>query len=833
MPKKSFSHIFISRPTETPNYTSPRGGGGSTNIPKRNRHQHGRFLKRKFKTLWKESKKENEKLKAVGLSAKNGIYVEFQSQNDFDLITKSLENISQGVRILNIREDHKNDKKITLATVYIPNNKASYFLKKIEDYLRKNTPNNSPKNKNLINSIEDIRLAVLDSFWQDNKKLMPRNNQVVGCEVWLRVSSIQQEISDLNDSFFSLCSKLKIKFLNEQKISFPERLVVLIHANKKQLLDLIKSSDHIAEFRRAKETAKFWLDQENIEQLERVRDLEKRLSIDQKSKISICLLDTGVNNGHQLIAPVLSDEDCHTVNQKWGIDDSNGHGTLMSGLAIYSDLQEALRNQETVNIRHKLESVKLIPPPGQYNRRDLYGDITKQGISEAEIAKPENKRVICMAITSNDDRDKGRPSSWSGALDQITSGAEDDKRRLFIVSAGNIKNDVKELKNYPKNNITNAVHDPAQSWNALTVGAYTKRVSITDEKLKGYTPLAKEGELSPFSTTSCSWETKKWPLKPDIVLEGGNIAIHPNEDISAGNEDLHLLSLSHRPQEAQFNIINGTSAAAAQAAWIASQIQVQYPKIWPETIRALMVHSAEWNESMKNQFWDENKSDKHNYRNILRIFGYGVPNLERAISSYNNSLTLISEQELQPFTKNQSSYSTKDMHFYEMPWPKKELRGFPDNTSVRLRITLSYFIEPGPGEIGWKDRYRYPSHGLRFSLCNPQENKNEFIQRVNKSVRDEDYDSSSSSSDSRWIFGFNNRDLGSIHSDIWEGLAPEIAECNFISVYPTIGWWRERSHLKKFDKKARYSLIVSLSTPEENVDIYTPVRNQITTTVPI
>ncbi|MCA1785553.1 MAG: hypothetical protein LC657_06190, partial [Desulfobacteraceae bacterium] len=34
---------------------------------------------------------------------------------------------------------------------------------------------------------------------------------------------------------------------------------------------------------------------------------------------------------------------------------------------------------------------------------------------------------------------------------------------------------------------------------------------------------------------------------------------------------------------------------------------------------------------------------------------------------------------------------------------------------------------------------------------------------------------------------------------------------------------RERNHLKKWDKKTRYSLVVTIKTPEENVDIYTPV----------
>jgi hypothetical protein len=36
-------------------------------------------------------------------------------------------------------------------------------------------------------------------------------------------------------------------------------------------------------------------------------------------------------------------------------------------------------------------------------------------------------------------------------------------------------------------------------------------------------PIALEGGLSPFTTTSRTWDAA-WPLKPEIVLEGGNAA---------------------------------------------------------------------------------------------------------------------------------------------------------------------------------------------------------------------------------------------------------------------------------------------------------------------
>ncbi len=196
--------------------------------------------------------------------------------------------------------------------------------------------------------------------------------------------------------------------------------------------------------------------------------------------------------------------------------------------------------------------------------------------------------------------------------------------------------------------------------------------------------------------------------------------------------------------------------------------------------------------------------------------------LSRALSSAANSLTLIAQEEMQPYKRS----STNEMHLHRFPWPREVLLGLGE-MPVELRITLSYFIEPAPGEVGWKDKYRYASHGLRFDLNNMGETEERFVGRLNAAARDEGERSDSNSGSERWLIGANSRNSGSVHSDIWKGSAADIASCNLIGVYPIIGWWRERSWLGRCNRKARYSLIVSLHTPDENIDIYTPVAVQI------
>ena len=60
------------------------------------------------------------------------------------------------------------------------------------------------------------------------------------------------------------------------------------------------------------------------------------------------------------------------------------------------------------------------------------------------------------------------------------------------------------------------MHHRARAWIALTVGSCTDLVQITEPDTKGFVPIAESGGLSPFSTTSLTWE-RHWPLKPDVV----------------------------------------------------------------------------------------------------------------------------------------------------------------------------------------------------------------------------------------------------------------------------------------------------------------------------
>ncbi|MBN1412559.1 MAG: S8 family peptidase [Spirochaetales bacterium] len=814
MATQKYKHFFVENIVQPLGYKSKGTPVPPMKYPPRDRISHAQKLIDQFDKMWKSNNDMKIQRQALSIKSRIGAYVQFSSSVDFELLSKSLEDIRQGIRLLNIRKINNQIK----ATVYIPAGKENAFLRKIKDYETINTKKGKPKNANLVNSIDDIKLALLEALWTDPIELLPTNSTINWIEVWLRISPEESFYSEEINNFTKLLQILNIEYKNNLLL-FSERAVILINANRDQLIQLMDSSDILAEFRSSQEPAGFWVNESNSDQSQWVESILTRLHFGS-SNLKVCILDSGVNQGHQLLNPVLKNNDCLSVNPTWGTDDhesGGGHGTLMAGIIAYGQLESALSSNDDITILHKLCSVKILPRTGN-NKKELYGDITKQAVSRAEIQNPLLFILYCLAVTSSEDIDKGRPSSWSGAIDELAYG-EGKKQRLFLISAGNIRSE-QDWMNYPNSNYLSSVQNPAQAWNALTIGAFTEKVIVKDPNFSESQIVAPSGGLSPFSTTSRIW-ARMWPIKPEVVFEGGNLLKDTSGHLY-DHEDLCILSTSKNIQTRKFDSFNATSAATAQASWFTAQLALQYPDAWPETIRGLIVHSASWTQDMIQQAGNglKNKTD---IQNLLRVFGYGKPNIDKALYSNENAFTIILQETIQPFEKIENSYKMKDMHFYSLPWPKDLLLELGE-VQVKLRITLSYFVEPGVGEIGWKDKYRYQSFGLRFDLNNATEDEDTFIKRINIAVREEDEDIETNSGSDRWKYGDKIRRNGSLHTDIWESTAAQISSCNKIAVFPVIGWWRERHNLKKFNMKTRYSLIVSLETPAIEHDIYTQVE---------
>src|SRR5439155_26312430 len=101
---------------------------------------------------------------------------------------------------------------------------------------------------------------------------------------------------------------------------------------------------------------------------------------------------------------------------------ASGHGTGIAGLVLHGDLPALLGDTEPRTLRHRLESVKVLPPAGfDANDPRSYGVLTQAAVARPEIQAPDRGRVFCMAVT-NDNVSGATASSWSAAIDQAAVG---------------------------------------------------------------------------------------------------------------------------------------------------------------------------------------------------------------------------------------------------------------------------------------------------------------------------------------------------------------------------------------------------------------------------
>ena len=752
-------HFVLQNTAQSEAYRYAGGGGGKVEVPAQNRRAHGRGLLRQFDDLKPEFERARSVQKESGLEEGFGLQIEFESFPDIELAFESLARERSGIELLNVR--HEENK--TLATVLVPDGKLQIlenlviaYLDESKDSVNEKKGTRKPKNQELLDAIRSIHVASVKSLWTDDPESFPQSlEEAFWWEVWLPVRGDRKGVLE---QFLQLAERLEFR-VAPGHIEFPERSVVLIHGSLEQMQRSIQTLNSIAELRRAKETADFFDALPPEEQSQWTDDLLSRLAFPVDDAVPhVCILDTGVNNGHPLLAPALDVADLHSVEPGWGTNDSDGHGAEMAGLALYGNLTSLFDSSERIEVPHRLESVKLLDKNHSNSDDPQYhAYLTIQAAYRPAVTAPERQRVYSMAVTTKDARDRGRPSAWSATIDRLAVDYENqgETPRLFVISAGNVE-DPNAWAEYPESNTSDGIHDPGQAWNALTVGASTELIRITEPDTDEYQPIAPAGGLSPLSTTSKTWQTH-WPLKPDVVFEGGNAAKDAFGAVTMPS--LRLLTTNGDINDRLLTTTNATSAATAQAARMAARLMAEYPDLRLETIRGLMVHSAEWTETIKRQFL-RNPSDptKGEVVNLVRHCGFGQPGLARALWSVENSLTLICEDQLQPFKRDGGKAPTLcDMNLHRLPWPLEELESLGE-TEVEMRVTLSYFIEPNPSARGVKSRYRYESHGLRFEVKRPLESDDKFRQRINAAARDaEEGGGTSSGDDPHWIVGTRNR----------------------------------------------------------------------------
>lgn len=743
-----------------------------------------------------------------------GVYISMSGRPgepiDADKFDKS------GLRLISVTKPREGDIHPASVVFFAGHEALDILRRKVEQFREEDTRRGRPKNADLTQSIGHLQRAGLRALWRGPRTAFPDGPDILDWEVWL-----------LNDhvSAFVVAADAAGVPVAADRLEFPEVSVLKMAATCVALGQLIDRSEGVAALAKPSTTAEFFDGLSIAEQPNWSAELLARTDF-LPAKSYVSLLDTGIALGHPLIRDALHPDDRHAADPAWGLDDTNGHGTGMAGLALYGDLTTCLQGGERVQLVHRLETVKIIPDAG-INPHHLLGAVTRRAVDAVETAG-DRRRVFTMASSTPDDHPHdGAPTSWSTEIDQLASGRSGGQRnsRLFVVAAGNVKSDRHRTRTYLTvcDGEDEEIESPSQAWNAVTVGASTDKTVIGAD-LNG-APLATAGDLSPFSKTA-SW-SGTWPLKPDIVLEGGNLLLDAMPP-AMSCADLSLLTTHHEPAVRHFTTFEATSAASALAARMLATIWADNPDRWPETIRALLVGSARWTPAMLAHL--PVSPGKADYERLFRRYGYGMPQLARARKSARNAFTLIAEDSITPYGHSTSPGAPavhNHIKLHALPWPITSLRGLR-SAPVTLRVILSTFIEPNPSESARGRKLQYGSHGLRFKLNRADEGLPTFAGRINRAARiDNSGDIVPMPDEDGWRFGERRRDVGSLHIDELTCPASDLARRNILAVHPVGGWWKSKLRRGETPRQARYSLVVEIDAGEADVDLYAEAQARV------
>jgi len=736
-------------------------------------------------------------------------------------VPATLEFPTQDVVVL---RSERNDDRTESALLFVPDDTRAFLRGRIEDYGR--DPGNQRRpDLEKFESVETVRATESLSLFTGDVDLAAPD--IVWWELWVR------QPAAISDRLAELARGANFD-VHSDRLIFPDTTVLFVHAAAGALSAFAaKVPGALTEIRKATGSIEPFLDRgdNGMGQHDWVAELADRVIPPAGDAPAVCALEPGVSAAPPLLEPGLAGAWAYDV--AWGTDDHHpdgGHGTPLAGLVLYGDLEPLMNGSQPVTLTHAAESMKLLPPHGfPPTKPPSYGVVTQGAVALVEIERPGIPRSFCLAATATD-FPPGRPSTWSGALDQVAAGsmpgdAADDvpaserPKRLVLAATGNVSGGmmVNVVPSLP-------LEDPAQSWNALTIGGFTRKEQAPAPP-PVLDPVVPANHRSPFSRGSQSLPDDLTPIKPEVLFEAGNM-LSDATGFCAWGPSVSLLAPGSDVAAEPLVPFWATSAAVGVAGYFMGSLHAALPGHWPETYRALAVDSAQWPQPIRRRFigrgahWKSGaKAEK---QQLLREFGYGVPDLGRAILSARNDVTLVAEAEIQPFAIGTDGRSGvfNEMHFYDLPWPKAALEKI-ENEIVVMKVTLSYFIEPNiTGKAATRpDTYR--SFGLRFDMKKRTETNARFRSRI--SASQEKDGSETEAEASYWLLGPKAIQAGSLHCDLWRGRAIELAGHDAIAVYPVGGWWKSHTGQKRITDKARYSLVISISAAGQAVDLYSEI----------
>ena len=366
----------------------------------------------------------------------------------------------------------------------------------------------------------------------------------------------------------------------------------------------------------------------------------------------IVVLDSGLVAGHPILAPAVGDAQSFLPGESE--TDEHGHGTFVSGIALYDDVAECVRNRNFVP-ELRLFSGRILD-----DRNEGAPRFVENQVDEAVryFVDEYGCRIFNLSYGDGNKPYRGRHvAGLAVTLDALSRELD----VLFVVPIGNYEGDedgpndwYAEYPHYLTGE-TSTLLDPAPALNVLTVGSVARQER--NERWPddpAYRPVARSGQPSPFTRHGPSVNEA---IKPELVDYGGNMLVNVRvgRRPMAGHQGVGELSASRdfaagRP----FAEDAGTSFAAPRVANATARILGELPEASVDLCRALLVSHARIPAACSDLFADDESA-------LRKVTGYGLVDRSALYRSMENCVTLWAEE----------SIENRHHHFYEVPVPNE------------------------------------------------------------------------------------------------------------------------------------------------------------------
>lgn len=518
---------------------------------------------------------------------------------------------------------------------------------------------------------------------------------------------------------------------------------------------------------------------------------------------NVCVIDSGIQENHVLLEKAIDNN--HSISYVKNHEDivsdrvaGGGHGTRVAGAVLYPKLpitkdlklNSWIQNARVLDDNNIMQS-NLYPP-------DLMKDIIEH------FNENYDTRIFNMSITSRKGHITTRMSKWAESIDRETW----ERDIVLVIPTGNLKK--RQIENHVNSGTNYAdylllhksrISNPSQSLFSLTVGSICYG-DYEDDDLKSF------GEIdfpSAFTRTGLGiWDS----IKPELVEYGGDYVIEKNGTNRLTSQkketSIHLVrsTLNGGPATSIDGI--GTSFSAPKVSGILAELQRLFPEESTLLYKTLIIQSARW----------PNRVFKQVARlNFLKLFGYGIPNLERATTNTDYRVTLVNSLEIYP----------KEADTYEVKLPES-MRRVGDSFDILVEVTLTFKAIPRRTRVGFRS---YLSGWVDWHSSKFGESTDAFEKRlITGDYNQEDEEDDINQEKIPWTIqsrangGINDVKLNnnSVQKDWAIIKSNKLTESFCIGVVGHAGWDKDLKNL------IPYSLAVSFEAINNDIEIYNAIR---------